>query len=119
MNTRDKNIRYTIEKEQDEKSQFLDILITKTSNNKIITNYTKATDNDLLTNYLSFVHTSYKLGLVKTFVDRLCKINNTWFGFHNDIEKTKSILQKNLFPHELNDKVVKNILAINTTVKNL
>ena len=27
-----------------------------------------------------------------------------WSGFHNDIEKTKSILQKNLFAPELIDK---------------
>ena len=48
LNTRDKNIRYTIEKEQDQKSQFSDILITKISNNRITTNCAKATDNALL-----------------------------------------------------------------------
>ena len=48
--------------------------------------------------------------MVKTFVDRLYKINNTWTGFHNDMEKTKSILQKNLFSPDLIDKVVRNYL---------
>ena len=49
--------------------------------------------------------------MVKTFVDRLYKINNTWSGFHNDMQKTKSILQKNLFPPDLIDKVVRNYLS--------
>ena len=48
--------------------------------------------------------------MVKTFVDWLYKISNTWSGFHNDMEKTKSILQKNLFRPDLIDKVVRNYL---------
>ena len=111
LNTRHKNIKFTIEKEQDQKLPFLDVLITKTSNNRITTNYKKSTDTGLLTNYFSFIPTRYKLGLVKTFADRLCKINNTWSGFHNDMEKTKSILEKNLFPPNLIVKVVRNYLS--------
>ena len=110
MNTRHKNIKFAIEKEQDQKSPFLDVLSTKTGNNRITTNYKKATDTGLLTTYLSLIPTRYKFGLVKTFVDRLYKINNTWTGFHNDMEKTKSILQKNLFSPDLIDKVVRNYL---------
>ena len=110
MNTRHKNIKFAIEKEQDQKSPFLDVLSTKTGNNRITTNYKKATDTGLLTTYLSLIPTRYKFGLVKTFVDRLYKINNTWTGFHNDMEKTKSILQKNLFSPGLIDKVVRNYL---------
>ena len=73
--------------------------------------YKKSTNNGFLTNYLSFKTTSYKLGLVKTLVDRLYKINNTWSGFHNDIQKANSILQKNPFPPELIDKVVQNYFS--------
>ena len=39
------------------------------------------------------------------------EINKTWSGFYNDIEETKPILQKNLFPPELIDKAVKNYLS--------
>ena len=108
LNTRHKNIEFTIGKEQEEELPFLDVLITKTSNNRITINYKKSTDTGLLTNYLSFIPTRYKLGLVKAFVDRLCKINSTWSGFHNDMEKTKSILEENLFPPDLINKVVRN-----------
>ena len=111
MNTTHKNIKFTIEKEQDQKLPVLDVLITKTSNNRITTNCKKSTGTGLLTNYLGFIPRRYKLGLVKTFVDWLYKISNTWSGFHNDMEKTKSILQKNLFPPDLIDKVVRNYLS--------
>ena len=86
--------------------------MTETSNNRITTNYKKSTDTGLLTNYLSFIHRRYKLGLVKPLIDPLYKINNMQSGFHNDMEKTKSILQKNLFPPELIGKVVRNYQSI-------
>ena len=38
------------------------------------------TYTSLLTNYYSFVPFSYKLGLVRTLVDRIFKINNTRAG---------------------------------------
>ena len=51
----------------------------------------------LLTNYYSFVPFSYKLGLVRTLVDRILKINNTRAGFHLDINNFTKTLRKNLF----------------------
>ena len=64
--TRHKLITFTIEKYQDQKLLFLDVLITKPNiNNKI----TKTCKNaGLLTNYLNFIHERYKLGLIKTLV---------------------------------------------------
>ena len=87
LNTRHKNIRFAIEKQQDQKVPFLDVLITKTSNNTITTDYKKSTDTVLVANYLSFIPTRWKLGLAKAFANRLYKINNTWSCFHNDMEK--------------------------------
>ena len=46
----------------------------------------------------SFVPLSYKLGLVRTLVDRVFNINNTWFGFHDNIKELTNILGKNMFP---------------------
>ena len=84
---RHKNVKFTIEKEQNQKLPFLDIHHTKTSNSRITINCKQSTDTGLLTNYLSFIPTRCKLGLIKT-VDQLYKISNTWFSFHNDVEKT-------------------------------
>ena len=44
--------------------------------------------------------------LIKTLVDRAYKINNTWLGFHEDINKLTDILKKNLFPVHLIEKII-------------
>ena len=43
--------------------------------------FTNHTYTGLLTNLLSFSPFSYKLGLIRTLVDRTSKINSTWAGF--------------------------------------
>ena len=66
--------------------------------NSILTRvYRKKTFTGLVTNYFSFTSYSYKVGLIRTLVDRACKINNTWLGLHEDITKLMQILKKNIF----------------------
>ena len=66
------------EKEVDHKLAFLYILIDNTHFPSVITTvYRKKTFTGLLTNYFSFTAWSYKLGLVRTLIDRAFKINNT------------------------------------------
>ena len=78
--------KFTMEKEENHKLPFLDVLLDNHSNQGIITSvFHKKTYTGLLTNYYSFIPYSYKLGLVRTLVDRVFKINNTWTGFHLDI----------------------------------
>ena len=52
LNIRHKNIKFPIEKEQDQKFQFLDVLIPQTSNNRITINYKQSTDTGLLTSFI-------------------------------------------------------------------
>ena len=35
--------------------------------------------------FLRRFYDSYKVGIIRTLVDRACKINNTWLGLHEDI----------------------------------
>ena len=72
------NIKFTMEREKNQKLPFLDVLLDNHSNQGIITLVLhKKTYTGLLTNYCSFVPFSYKLGVVRTLVDRIFKINNT------------------------------------------
>ena len=88
INSQHPNIKFTMEKEENHKLPFLDVLLDNHSNQGIITSvFHKKTYTGLLTNYYSFVPFSYKLGLVRTLVDRVFQINNTWTGFHLDIRK--------------------------------
>ena len=63
--------------------------------------YRKGNSTGLLQNYNSFVPFTYKKGLIKTLIDRTFRLNNTWDGFHLDLEKLKVILQKDEYPPRL------------------
>ena len=65
-----------------------------------------------MTNYFCFIPYPYKLGLIRTLVDRAYKINNTWLGFYEDIKKLTEILKKNLFPAHLVERVVNRYLTL-------
>ena len=96
-----------MEKEVDHRIPFLDVLINNNCSHAPITSvYRKKTFTGLLTNYFSFSPYSYKLGLIRTLVDRTYKINSTWAGFHKDIKYLTQILKKNLFPTHLIERVI-------------
>ena len=100
-----------MQREENQKLPFLDVLLDNHSNQGIITSvFHKKTYTGLLTNYFSFVPFSYKLGLVRTLVDRIFKINNTWAGFHRDINNLTKTLRKNSFPSSVIENVVRKFL---------
>ena len=47
----------------------------------------KNTFTGLLTNYFSFSPLNYKLGLVRTLLDQVYKINKSWVGFNLDVRE--------------------------------
>ena len=75
--------------------------------------YRKPTYTGLLTNDNSFTSLNYKKGPIKTLIDQTFRIRSTWSGFHYDILKLKSVLQKNEFPFKLIDKSISNYLCNN------
>ena len=111
LNTSHKKLKFLIEIKQDQKLPALQLLITKKNNEKITGSYKKPADTVLFTNNLSFLPRGYRLDFVRTLVDCLYKISNTWTGFHNTMEKTKLTLQKDLHSPELIDNVVRNRLS--------
>ena len=86
LNSCHPNIKFTMETEERGQLPFLDVLLSKQSvsdrQGSFITSvYRKKTYTGLLTNYFSFTPFKYKLGLIKTLIDRAYKINNTTQGF--------------------------------------
>ena len=60
------------------KLPFLDVLVDDNDPNSSLTSvYRKKTFTGLLTNHFSFTSYSYKVGLIKTLVDKAYKINDT------------------------------------------
>ena len=60
--------------------------------------------------FRSFVPFSYKIGLVRTLVDRIFKINNTWAGFYVDITNLPKTLRNNSLPSSVIENVVRKFL---------
>ena len=73
---------------------FLDLLVCSKPN--LVTSvYRKPTYTGILTNFFSFTSYKYKIGLVKTFLDRCYKVKNTWKSYYNDLENLAKFLNKN------------------------
>lgn len=100
-----------MEKEVDNKLAFLDVLVNNNPLNLQTSAFRKKTFTGLLTNCFSFSSFSYKMGLVRTLVDRVHKINNSWLGFHKGIKNLILILRKNLFPVHIVEKVINRYLS--------
>lgn len=96
----------------DQKLPFLDVLVDRNNSKGLITLvFHKKMLSGLLLNFFSFTSFSYKLGLVRTLVDRTFIINNTWLCFHYDIENLIYILKKNLFSSHLIKRVIDQYLS--------
>ena len=92
LNSRHNNIRFTMEKESENRLPFLDVLIDNNHVPVLTTVFRKSTFTGLLMNFTSFTSSSYKLGLIRTLIDRAYKINSTWLGFHQETTKIKAFL---------------------------
>ena len=83
------------------------VLIIKISHFKHIKNQPI---KDVLLNCNCFTSFSYKISLIKCFMERSFEICNNRNSFHNDIVNINSNLIKNAYPPFLIDKVIKNYL---------
>ena len=106
LNSRHPNIKFTMEKQQNNKISFLDVHLDN-SENLITKIFRKKTFTGILTNYYSFTSFTYKKGLINCLVERAFKINNTWKFFHSDLNDVKNILLKNGYPSIIFDKIIK------------
>ena len=108
LNSQHSNIKFTIEKETNKILAFLDVCINNNDPSCLKTaTYRKKTFTGVLTNFFSFTSFSYKVGLMRTLVDRAYKINNSLLSFSNDIKKLTHIFKKNQYPEYLINRVFK------------
>ena len=88
---------------------FLDVHISN-ANDVRTKLFRKKTYTGLLTNFFSYTAEYYKIGLIKNLIHRAYAINNSWTGFHTEVERVKKILQKNSFPIHIIDHTIKSYL---------
>ena len=97
LNSRHPKINFTFEKEKGNKRAFLDICINKTNHSFCTSVFQKSTSIGLCTSFSSFTHFSYKVGLIKTLINRAYVISSSWDLFHDEIKNTKHLLEKTCF----------------------
>ena len=95
---------------------FLDILIKNEGNRFSTSVYQKKTSIGLFTQFHSFTPMSYKIGLIRCLIHRAFKISSSYIIFHNELEKIKILLQKNLYPKSVIDNQIKTFLDKQFTV---
>ena len=110
LNLQHNNIKFTYELEEKNKIPFLDVLVHAENDIFSTSVYRKSTFTGLLTNFTSFIPTSYKIGLIKTLINRCYEISSSWMLFNTEIEEIKKLLSKDLFPTHLIEKEIKNFL---------
>ena len=116
LNCRHKNIKFTIEKESIKFLSFLDIRIKNEGNRFSTSVYRKKTSIGLFTQFHSFTPMSYKIGLIRCLIHRAFKISSSYIIFHNELEKIKILLQKNMYPKSVIDNQIKTFLDKQFTV---
>ena len=108
LNNRHLNIKFTLEKEINHSTAFLDIFIAGINNqNLTLQTYHKSTYTGLLLNFKNFASFSHKISSIKCLLDSSFKICNNWNSFHYNIENIKSNFIKNAYPPFLIHKVIK------------
>ncbi|XP_020906008.1 uncharacterized protein LOC110244161 [Exaiptasia diaphana] len=110
INGKHSSIKYTKEEQTNNTLPFLDIRIDNSREQNVTSIFRKPTFMGLFNNFTSFSPIAYKRGLIRTLIDRVYKINNTWIRFNEDLKNLKHILQRNLFPSSLIDKCIENYL---------
>ena len=116
LNCRHKNIKFTIEKENNKFLSFLNILIENEGNCFSTSIYRKKTSIGLFTQFLSFTTMTYKIGLIRCLIHRVFKISSSYIIFHNELEKIKILLQRNMYPKNIIDNQTKTFLDEQFTV---
>ena len=106
INSKQHNIKFTKEYNQNGVLPFSDVLISNLETFKTSV-YHKSTYTGLLTNFKSFVPFEYKIRLIKTLLDRIYKINSSRESFNLDVKSLCKCLLRNFHILEITPKLLK------------
>ena len=104
INSRHQNIKFTFEKEHNNKIAFLDISIARVGNELQTSLFQKKTSSGVFLNFNSNLPSEYKKGLLHTLLYWVNSICSNYTNLYQKIDYLKSVSQKNSFPLLINDK---------------
>ena len=110
INSLHPNLKFTCEREVDGKLPFLDMMIINTNGRLSSTWYNKPTDTGLIMNFHALAPKKYKWSVVSGFVYRIYRACNNWEHLHTSLEKAKRILERNQYPPDFYEPIIKKTL---------
>ena len=111
FNSCHENIKFTSEKEINNKLSFLDIEIPRDKNQFITLVYRKPTFGGVFSHFDSFTPSGYKFNLISTLIFRCYSICCTMELFHIEIMQLKEIFEKNGYDNKLFDRCLGTFLS--------
>ena len=111
LNKQHQKISFTMEKEENNKLPFLDLLLEKNNENKLdISIYRKPTYTGLGTNFLSACFEEYKTNTITTFLHRAFSLTSNFQSFHIEVEFLRRFFKENGFTDNLFFKYLRRFL---------
>ena len=114
INTLHRNLRFTEECENEQHDlPVLDMKIHHDHEKGTLSStwYNKPTDTGLIMNYHALAPKRYKRSVVSGFVYRIYRACSTWENFHISLERAKRILEKNQYPPNFYEPVIRQALT--------
>ena len=104
------NIKFTSEKETNNKLSFLDIETSRDKNQFITSVYGKPTFSRVFSHFDSFIPRGHKVNLVSTLIFRCYSICCSMELFHWEIMQLKEIFEKNGYGNKFFDRCLRTFL---------
>ena len=113
INSLNPNLRFTIEREQNNELPVLDMKIHHDHETGKLTStwYSKPTDTGLIMNYHALAPKRYKRSVVSGFVYRIHRACSSWALFHDSLEKAKKVLERNQYPPAFYEPIIKQTIT--------
>ena len=100
-------LRFTIEKSQDEKMPFLDVLVQRGDGGFNTTVYTKPTNIGRCLNARGACPETYKRSVVSAYVNRALTHCSTWRQTHAELDRVRQLLTNNGYKEEMIENCIR------------
>ena len=111
INNIHRNLKFTMEGEQNGEIPFLDMLLIRKGKKLSSTWYCKPTDSGLVMNFHALAPKRYKRSVVSGFVYRIYRSCSTWEHFHHSLTKAKEVLEKNQYPPQFYESIIEETIT--------
>ena len=110
INSKHKNMKFTMESESNSQIPFLDLNIRKENGKISVSLYRKPTFSGLGTSFFSFCHYNFKLNSIRTLLHRAYTLSSCYTNFHKEVVLLKTYFYNNGFTTNLFESIVNKFL---------